>query len=209
MQTVYAQMGISLDGYVAGPNNGPGNIGGDGWERLHDWVFELAAWRERLGMEGGRTDGDNDRVARFFARNGAVVMGRTMFDHGEEPWGPNPPFRCPVFVVTHRDREPPIREGGTTFTFVLDGIERALERARAAAGDKDVEIAGGGDIVQQYLLAGLLDELELHIAPTFLGGGQALFHRPELAGVRMEPIEVAGSPGVTHVRYRVSAMRTS
>jgi dihydrofolate reductase len=203
MQTVYAQMAISLDGYVAGPGDGPSSPLGEGGERNHAWVTELAAWRERQGMTGGRTGAENDRVASVFERNGALVMGRRMFENGVEPWGPNPPYRAPVYVVTHRHRDPLVREGGTTFHFVTDGIESALEQARAAAGDKDVEVAGGAGIVQQYLLAGLLDEWEVHVAPVFLGGGVRLFDRPELAAVQIEGIDFAGTPDVTHVRYRV------
>ncbi|MCW3066434.1 MAG: bifunctional deaminase-reductase domain protein [Solirubrobacterales bacterium] len=204
MQTVYAQMSVSLDGYVAGPGDGPGNPLGDGGERVHEWIFDVAAWRERHGLAGGRTDRDHELVQEIQERSGAVVMGRRMFDNGEEPWGPNPPFRAPVFVVTSRAREPLPREGGTTFTFVADGIESALAQAKAAAGGRDVEVAGGAEIVQRYLAAGLLDELELHVAPVFLGGGIRLFDRPELAGVRLEPTQVIDSPGATHIRYRVA-----
>jgi len=203
MQTVFAQMAISLDGYVAGPGDGPGSPLGGGGERVHEWVFGVAAWRERQGLSGGRTDADHEIVAEATARSGAAVMGRRMFDNGEAPWGRNPPFRMPVFVVTHEAREPLVRQGGTTFAFDTDGIVSALRRARAAAGDKDIEIAGGADIVQQYLVAGLLDELEIHLAPVFLGGGVRLFDRPELAGVRLQPTRVVASPGVTHVRLDV------
>ena len=125
-------------------------------------------------------------VAEVIGRSGATILGRRMFDNGEEPWGPEPPFRQPVFVVTHRAREPLVKKGGTTFHFVTDGIESALGQARAAAGDKDVQISGGADLVQQYLIAGLLDEVEVHLAPVFLGGGVRLFDRPELTGVRLE-----------------------
>lgn len=203
MQTVYAQMGISLDGFIAGPGDGPGNPLGTGGERIHEWVFDLAAWRRRQGLEGGRGGSDNDRVVRILERNGAVVMGRRMFDNGEEPWGPNPPYRCPVFVVTHSGRERLVREGGTTFTFATGGLPNALDRARAAAGDKDVEISGGADVVRQFLLAGLLDELEVHIAPVLLGNGIRLFDLPELAGVSLERTEVAASSDVTHLVFRV------
>jgi dihydrofolate reductase len=205
MQTVYAQMGISLDGFIAGPGDGPGNPLGTGGERIHEWVFDLAAWRRRQGLEGGRTGADNDRVVRILERNGAVVMGRRMFDNGKEPWGPNPPYRCPAFVVTHSGHEPLVREGGTTFHFATGGLQDALERARSAAGNKDVEISGGADLVQQCLLEGLLDELEIHIAPVLLGGGIRLFDRPELAGVRLERTEVAASADVTHVVFGVTA----
>ena len=203
MQTVYAQMGVSLDGFTTGPDDRPDNPMGTGGERIHRWVFDLEAWRERQGWEGGRSDGDNQRILKINARNGAVVMGRNMFNGGIEPWGPNPPYRCPAYVVTHNDHEPIVREGGTTFHFVTGGIEAALEQALAAADGKDVEISGGADIVQQYLLAGLLDELEIHVAPIFMGDGVRLFDRPELADLQLERTEVADSEDVTHLVYRV------
>ena len=164
--TVFAQLAVSLDGYVAGPNDGRGNPLGDRGETVHAWVYSLATRRERQGLTGGRT--------------GATVMGRRTFDNGEEPWGREPPFRTPVFVVTNRAREPLRREGGTTFTFVTEGLESAVERARAAAGARDVRVAGGADVLQQTLAAGLLDELELRLAPVFLGGGGAAL-RPSRA----------------------------
>jgi dihydrofolate reductase len=128
-------------------------------------------------------------------------MGRRMFDNGEEPWGADPPFRKPVFVVTHREREPLVK-GETTFTFVTDGIERALELAREAASGKEVQLAGGGQIISQYLAAGVVDEIQVHIAPVFLGGGARLFDGPGLEGVKVEPVEVLHAPRATHIRYR-------
>ena len=203
MQTVFARMSMSLDGYIAGPGDGPDNPLGDGGEQVHEWMVGTDAFRGSHGGGGGASGPDNDVVAEVIARSGATVLGRRMFDNGEEPWGPEPPFRQPVFVVTHDAREPLVREGGTTFHFVTEGIESALEQARAAAGDRDVEISGGADLVQQYLIAGLLDEVEVHLAPVFLGGGVRLFDRHELTGVRLEPNRVIPSPGVTHVRYGV------
>ena len=191
--TVFAQLAVSLDGYVAGPNDGRGNPLGDRGETVHAWVYSLAPRRERQGLTGGRT--------------GATVMGRRTFDNGEEPWGREPPFRTPVFVVTNRAREPLRREGGTTFIFVTEGLESAVERARAAAGARDVRVAGGADVLQQTLAAGLLDELELHLAPVFLGGGVRLFDRSELAGMRLEQTRVVDSPGVAHLRYRLNRDR--
>ena len=187
--TVFAQLAVSLDGYVAGPNDGRGNPLGDRGETVHAWVYSLATRRERQGLTGGRT--------------GATVMGRRTFDNGEEPWGREPPFRTPVFVVTNRAREPLRREGGTIFIFVTEGLESAVERARAAAGAKDVRVAGGADVLQQTLAAGLLDELELHLAPVFLGGGVRLFDRPELAGVCLEQTRVVDSPRVAHLGYHL------
>ena len=200
---VFAQLAVSLDGYVAGPNDGRGNPLGDRGETVHAWVYSLAAWRERQGLAGGRNGIDDDLVAAGCARAGATVMGRRMFDNGEEPWGREPPFRAPVFVLTNRAREPLRREGGTTFTFVTEGLESAVERARVAAGAGDVRVAGGADVLQQCLAAGLLDELELHLAPVFLGGGVRLFDRPELAGVRLEPGRVVAAPGVAHLGYHL------
>ena len=191
--TVFAQLAVSLDGYVAGPNDGRGNPLGDRGETVRAWVYSLAPRGERQVLTGGRT--------------GATVIGRRTFDNGEEPWGREPPFRTPVFVVTNRAREPLRREGGTTLIFVTEGLESAVERARAAAGAKDVRVAGGADVLQQTLAAGLIDELELHLAPVFLGGGVRLFDRPELAGVRLEQTRVVDSPRVAHLGYHLSRDR--
>jgi dihydrofolate reductase len=201
--TVFTSVSISLDGYIAGANDGPGNELGDGGMHLHDWVVGLRSWREAHGMTGGADGPDRAYVERVRGRCGACVMGRRMFDLGERPWGEDPPFHTPVYVVTHRDREPLQREGGTTFHFVTEGVARAVELARGAAGAKDVQICGGGDVVAQCLAEGLLDELEVHVAPLFLGGGVRLFDRPDLAGVRLEPMDVAGSAAVAHLTYRV------
>jgi dihydrofolate reductase len=198
---VNVDMSMSLDGFIAGPNDGPGQELGEGGMRLHEWIFALAGWRERHGLEGGETGPDDDLVEEAFSKIGAVVMGRRMFDLGEEPWGDEPPFHVPVFVVTHRGREPVEKQGGTTFAFVTDGIQSALEQARGAAGDKDVAIAGGANVVQQYLQAGLVDQIQLHVAPLLLGGGKRLLDGT--GHVDLEASRVVGSPGVTHLRYRV------
>ena len=200
MSGVYAQLSMSLDGFVAGPNDRPGNGLGDGGERVHEWVVATAAWRREHGLDGGEDNEESKLVEKDVGRAGAVIMGRRMFDHGVEPWGPEPPFRKPVFVVTNREREPLVK-GETTYTFVTDGIERALELAREAAGDKEVELAGGGQIVSQYLAAGLLDEILVHIVPVFLGGGAPLFEGA-LQDVELEVTEVVHSPRATHIRYR-------
>jgi len=209
MSNVTSQISVSLDGYVAGPNQSLETPLGEGGERLHDWVVATAGWRASHGMEGGEDSIDSDIAAQLPVNNGAYVMGRNMFTAGRGEWdeswrgwwGEEPPFHTPVYVLTHHPREPLAMEGGTTFHFVTDGIESALEQARAAAGEKDVAIAGGASTVNQYLAAGLLDELYLHIVPIVLGGGERL-----LAGVgdpKLEPVEVIASPAVTHVRYRV------
>jgi dihydrofolate reductase len=203
MGKVYADMGMSLDGYVAGPNAGPHNALGDGGMLLHRWVFDLESWRERQSLPGGRTNQDDEIVKEKNARNGAFVMGRRMFDEGEVGWPDPPPFRAPVFVLTHHAREPWVRQGGTTFTFVTDGIESAVEQAKAAAGDKDVQIAGGANVVQQCVKAGLLDELQIHLAPVLLGDGIRLFERIGPEDVELEGTRVIDSPRVTHLGFRV------
>ena len=203
MSKVIVDMGMSLDGFVAGPNAGPRNPLGDGGHRIHQWVYVLASWRERQGVAGGETNPDDEVVKETDARTGAYVMGRRMFEEGEAGWPDPPPFRAPVFVLTHHAREPWVRQGGTTFTFVTDGIESALEQARAAAGDKDVRIAGGANTVQQVIEAGLLDELQIHLAPLLLGDGVRLFGHIDPKGVELEKTRVIDSPNVTHLGYRV------
>jgi dihydrofolate reductase len=201
MGKVHADITMSLDGFVAGPNDGPDLPLGEGGERLHEWVFGLASWRKPHGLEGGETGRDSEVLAEAMDENGAVVVGRRMFDNAHG-WGDNPPFHVPVFVLTHEAREPLPKEGGTTFTFVTDGIESALEQARAAAGDRNVAIGGGANTIQQYLAAGLVDQLQVHIAPLFLGGGVRLFDEvgPE---IELETTRVIESPKVTHLRFRV------
>jgi dihydrofolate reductase len=203
MGIVTAHISMSLDGYVAGPNAGAGNPLGDGGVLIQQWMFDLASFREMQGLTGGQTNTDDEELRQRFAPTGAVVMGRRMFDEGEDPWGDNPPFRMPVFVVTHEARERLVKEGGTTFTFVTDGIESALEQAKAAAGDKNVNIAGGADTVQQFIKAGLLDELEIHLAPLLFGEGIRLFDKIGPQHVELENMRVVASPRVTHLRFRV------
>jgi dihydrofolate reductase len=177
---------------------------------LHEWMFATRAWREPHGHDGGEEGPDSEVIARSTEGLGAYVMGRGMFGGGEGEWDPawtgwwgqEPPFHVPVFVLTHHPREPLQMAGGTTFTFVTDGVEAAVARAQEAAGERDVMVAGGGSAVQQCLAAGLLEELQLHIAPVLLGGGTRLFD--DAGSPRLEPVEVSGSPAVTHVTYRVS-----
>ena len=203
MSKVIVDMGMSLDGFIAGPNAGPQNALGDGGHRIHRWVYDLESWRERQSLTGSQTNRDDEVVKEATARIGAYVMGRRMFDEGEVGWPDPPPFRAPVFVLTHHAREPWVRQGGTTFTFVTDGIESALEQARAAAGDKDVRIAGGANAVQRFLEAGLIDELQIHLAPVLLGDGVRLFERIDPEHIELEKTRVIDSPKVTHLRYRV------
>ncbi|HKH35881.1 MAG TPA: dihydrofolate reductase family protein [Rubrobacter sp.] len=204
MGIVTAHMSMSVDGYVAGPNAGAGNPLGDGGVLIQQWMFDLASFREIQGLSGGQTNADDEELRQRFAPTGAVVMGRRMFDEGEGPWGDNPPFRMPVFVLTHEDRDTLVKEGGTTFTFVTEGIESALEQAKAAAGDKNVNIAGGADTVQQFIRAGLLDELEIHLAPLLFGEGIRLFDKMGPEHIELENMRVVTSPKVTHLRFRVA-----
>ncbi|MCW3001907.1 MAG: bifunctional deaminase-reductase domain protein [Conexibacter sp.] len=200
---------MSLDGFVAGPDQSVDDPIGKGGMRLHQWVFGTDSWREQHGLEGGERTPDAQVADEVAQGVGAHIMGRKMFGGGDGPWdetwtgwwGEDPPFHAPVFVLTHHPREPLAMQGGTTFTFVTDGIGSALEQARAAAGDQDVAIAGGASAVQQYLRAGMLDELHLHIVPIILGAGERLLE--DVGDPKLEPVEVVASPAVTHVKYRV------
>lgn len=208
------QIAISVDGYVAGPNQSEEHPLGEGGEQLHEWVLKLAAWRRPHGREGGETNASSAVFEESLENIGAVVMGRNMFGGGPGPWGEDPwrgwwgdepPFHAPVFVLTHHEREPLELEGGTTFFFVTDGVESALERAKAAAAGKDVSLGGGADVAQQYLKAGLIDEMLLNVVPVVLGSGRRLFENLEDADIRLERVQVVDAPGVTHLKYRVSA----
>ncbi|MER6377028.1 dihydrofolate reductase family protein [Streptomyces mirabilis] len=200
--TVTADMAISLDGCIAGTDVAIDNPGGDGAEPLFEWIHNLASWRQRQGMTGGEENRDSALMREWFDATGAVVMGRMMYDTGEEFWGDNPPFRTPVFVLTHRPRPALVKEGGTTLTFVTDGIHSALDQAKAAAGDRNVDIAGGASTVQQYLREGLIDELQLHVVPVLLGEGLRLFEGLGAGRRNLEPVRVADTPLATHVKYR-------
>jgi dihydrofolate reductase len=214
MPKLKVDISVSLDGFVAGPNQTLDEPLGRGGELLHEWAFGAHAWREAHGKEGGERNVDSEVVEEGIAAVGATVMGRRMFSGGEGPWeddpnadawwGDDPPFHHPVVVLTHHEREPVTKEGGTTFTFVTGGIESALEQARAAAREGDVALAGGADAIQQYLSAGLVDEIQLHVAPLLLGGGVRLFDGPVPDPPHaLERIRVIESPtGVTHVTYR-------
>ena len=209
MSSVTCQISISLDGFVAGPNQSIENPLGEGGLRLHQWVFETASWREQHGQAGGARNADSEVLEEVVQNVGAYIMGRKMFGGGSGPWdhtwmgwwGDEPPYHVPVFVLTHHPREPLTMRGGTTFTFVTEGFESALEQARSAAGGKDVSIAGGAHTVQQYLAAGMLDELYLHIVPVVLGAGERLLEN--VGDPSLVPVKVIASPTVTHVKYRV------
>jgi dihydrofolate reductase len=215
MPKLILDISTSLDGFVAGPNQTLDEpLGRDG-ELLHEWVLGTRAWREAHGLEGGETNVDSEVTDAHLGRIGATIMGRKMFSGGQGPWeddpnadawwGDDPPFHHPVFVLTHHAREPETKQGGTTFTFVTDGIESALEQAQQAAGDKDVTIAGGAQVMQQYLKAGLPDEVSLHVAPVLLGGGVRLFedHLADAPGTLERTHAVESPSGVIHLRYRV------
>lgn len=200
MGKVVFDISVSLDGFVAGPDDGPELGLGVGGERLHEWVVELKSWREPHGLEGGETNASSE-VMEGMSGAGAVVVGKRMFDNAHG-WGDEPPFHKPVFVLTHTAREP-LTKSDTTFTFVTDGIESAVEQAKAAAGDKDVSIGGGASTAQQALKAGLLDEVQLTFAPVLLGGGVRLFDGLGPDDVELEVIRVVEGPKATHVKYRV------
>jgi dihydrofolate reductase len=205
------EISVSLDGYVAGPNPSEEDPLGVGGEQLHEWVVKLAAWREPHGYEGGEVNASTPLVEEMESGFGAAIMGRNMFGGGPGPWGEDPwqgwwgeepPFRAPVFVLTHHEREP-LTLGETTFTFVTDGIESALRQAREAAGDRDVAIGGGAETFRQYLAAGLVDQMQLNVVPILLGGGTRLFEDGAGVGLKLERILVVDTPEVTHLRYRV------
>jgi dihydrofolate reductase len=212
MSKLRCHISISLDGFVAGPNQSEENPLGEGGEGLHDWVVSLAAWREAHEREGGEVN-ESTRVLDESRENiGAAVMGRNMFgppgggpwdDEWTGWWGDNPPYHYPVFILTHHPRDPVEMEGGTTFHFVTDGLESALEQAKAAAGGKDVMLWGGGQVAREYLAAGLLDVLELHVAPVLLGDGSRLLDSLGDADVEFEQVRAVEGPGVTHLKYRV------
>jgi dihydrofolate reductase len=204
-------MSMSLDGYVAGPNQSLENPLGEGGTAVHDWAFATKTFHEMHGREGGETGLDDDQARLWNENVGATIMGRNMFgpvrgawpdDEWKGWWGPEPPYRTPVFVLTHHAREPVEMEGGTTFHFVTDGIEAALARAREAADDRDVSIGGGASTVQQYLRAGLVDAMRLHVTPVLLVGGERLFDGVGGALAGFECVELVSSPAAAHFTFR-------
>jgi dihydrofolate reductase len=204
---------MSLDGYAAGPNQSESDPLGVGGERLHDWFVALEAFGRIQGRPDaeGEVNASTPVVERRFDNIGATIMGRNMFGGGPGPWGEDgwrgwwgedPPYHHPVFVLTHHDRQPLPMQGGTTFHFVTDGIESALERAREAAGEKDIMLAGGAAVFNQYLAAGLVDDVELSVVPILLKGGERLFEDLGDPDIELEQVEAVEAPGVVHVRYR-------
>ncbi|ALG09804.1 dihydrofolate reductase family protein [Kibdelosporangium phytohabitans] len=201
---VFFSVSMSLDGYIA-PESIE-DLTGPRWMRLQQWQFPLRFLRENLKLgEGGEEGRDNDIARETFERTGASVMGKRMFDAGEHAWPEEAPFHTPVFVVTHEKREPWERPGGTTFHFVNDGIESALDQAREAAGDRDVRIAGGGATILAYVNAGLIDEFSIALSPVLFGTGIRLFEGVDAGRVALEPVNAEPSPRVTHLTYAVRA----
>jgi dihydrofolate reductase len=200
--TISADMMISLDGCITGPNATVANPGGDGAATLHSWIANLASWRARQGLDGGEDNEDSRVIGEWFDNNGAVIMGRNMYDSGAEFWGDDPPFKVPVFVLTHRPHPPLVKDGGTSFTFVTDGIESALEQARAVAGERNIDIGGGASTFRQYLEAGLVEEIQLHLVPVLLGNGLRLFDRSSNNTIHLEPIRTITGNAATHLKYR-------
>ena len=212
MGKVRFEISMSLDGFVAGPNQSKENPLGVGGEDLHEWVVKLDVWRKAHDLEGGESNVSSAVLEENQLNVGATVMGRKMFGGGPGPWdmddpwngwwGDNPPYHTPVFVLTHHPREPQEMEGGTTYYFVTDGIESALKQAREAAGAEDVMIRGGANVIQQYLAAGLVDEFELHVAPVVLGEGERLLEK--VGDLKVEQVRAVEAPDVTHMKYRVA-----
>jgi dihydrofolate reductase len=211
------RISMSLDGYVAGPDQSVENPLGIGGMRLHEWAFPLAVWRAPHGLPGGEVNESSRVVEESLAGIGATIMGRNMFGGHPGPWdaanpwtgwwGSDPPFHHPVFVLTHHAREPLEMKGGTTFTFVTDGIETALEQARRAAGGDDVSLAGGADVARQYLRAGFVDEMGIHLVPILLGGGERLFEGVGADLHGLELVRTVATPKVTHLRFARSRQR--
>ena len=210
MSNLRFRIAMSLDGFTAGPRQSVEEPLGVGGMRLHEWVFPLAAFRQQHGLEGGIVDASTPVVEESLVNIGATIMGRNMFGGHPGPWraanpwngwwGENPPYHHPVFVLTHHARKPLVLEGGTTFTFVTDGIDAALERAVGAANGKDVSLAGGANAARQYLGARLVDDMVLHLAPTLLGEGERLFGGiSDLGG--MELVSTVAAPNVTHLKF--------
>jgi dihydrofolate reductase len=211
MTKLKLNISMSLDGYVAGPNQSVTDPLGERGEGLHEWAFATRTFRAVHGMEGGAAGPDDDIAAEYFQNIGATIMGRHMFGGGDGPWGDNPwngwwgedpPFHMPVFVLTHHARDPLEMQGGTSFRFVTEGIDVALERAKDAARGKDVTLGGGANVAQQYLKAGLIDEMEIHVVPVLLGDGARLFDNTDGQQMEYECVRVVNSPTVSHYKYR-------
>lgn len=201
MGKVIVDLSMSLDGFITGPNDSIELPLGEGGERLHDWIFGGKSDRSGTSPRTSATDSNREVLDEAFETTGATVMGRRWFDIGEKPWGDDPPFHVPVFVLTHHPRET-IKKGKTMFTFITDGIESALEKARAAAGDKNVDV-GAANVAQQYIRARLVDELHIHLVPILLGGGVRLFEHLGTEPIELKKTRLIELPDVTHLRFRV------
>jgi dihydrofolate reductase len=210
MSKLRLSMTMSLDGFVAGPDQSETNPLGVGGMHLHDWLVSLKAFTDTHGGDGGDVNASTPFAEEILGNTGATIMGRNMFGGGPGPWaddpwkgywGDDPPYHHAVFVLTRHPREPLELQGGTTFHFVTDGIESALERARVSAGGKDVSLGGGADVVQQYLAAGLLDEMVISLVPIFLGAGARLFDNLGEPAPKLRQVQAVEAPGVTHIRY--------
>jgi dihydrofolate reductase len=210
MSKLKATITMSLDGFVAGPNQTERDPLGVGGMQLHQWMYPLKTFREAHGEEGGEVNASTPIAEEILGNVGATIMGRNMFGGGPGPWrddpwngywGDDPPYHHPVFVLTRHPREPLEMQGGTTFRFITDGIESALGQAKNAAGAKDVSLGGGAKVVQQYLGAGLLDEILVSVVPIFLGSGARLFDNLGEPKPRLRQVEAVEAPGVTHIRY--------
>lgn len=212
MSRLRFQISVSLDGFVAGPNPSEEDPLGEGGMALHEWVFKLAAWRRPHGREGGEVNASSAVIEETLNNVGATIMGRNMFGGGPGPWGDRPwdgwwgdepPFHHQVFVLTHHERERLEKEGGSSFTFVTEGIESALAQAKEAAGGKDVSLGGGASVAQQYLAAGLIDDMLINVVPVLLGGGTRLFENlGEISTIGLEQVKVVDAPEVAHLLYR-------
>jgi dihydrofolate reductase len=204
MSKIIFDSGISLDGFFAGDNRGPQNPMGGVSGQIHGWMFNQKAFWEYVGLEGGKEDGpDGKYIRETITRTGAFIMGKRMFEEGQTSW-PNDLYKADVYVLTHEVREPWVQEGSTTFYFVNEGIEVALEKAKQSAKGKDIRIQGGANTIQQFLNAGLIDEFFIHIAPVFLGSGIRLFEGIDKNKYEVQIAEVIPSDSVTHLRYRLT-----
>ncbi len=204
MSKTIFDIGISLDGFFAGANRGPDNPMGGVSAQIHSWMFNQKAFWEYLGFEGGSEDGPDGKFIReTIDRTGAFIMGKRMFEEGEESW-PNDLYKADVYVLTHENRHPWVQEGTTTFYFINDGIESALDKARQSAKGKDIRIQGGANTIQQFLNAGLVDEFLIHIAPVFLGSGMRLFDGIDKDNYDMKIEEIIPSALTTHLRYKLT-----
>jgi dihydrofolate reductase len=211
MSKLRVSITMSLDGFVAGPEQSEQDPLGVGGLELHEWVFPLEAFKRMHGGEGGEVNASSAVIDERRANVGATIMGRNMFGGGPGPWrsdpwqgwwGDDPPYHHPVFVLTHHAREPLSMKGGTTFHFVNDGIESALAQARDAARGQDISLAGGASAVNQYLAAGVVDEIDLSIAPMILGDGAPLFRGLERGALKLTQVRAVDAPGVTHIKYK-------